>query len=303
MQVELGLQQLLLQHKVQTGKARILLLQGKDRFVDHGQAQRRWCGGAARVADVDLQRGHVARQEGIPIQPDVQGQLVGGVDHHQARVADNLTGCGDVISVQRQGSVQIGRQVDGGGCLPIGDIQRPGGQRLPLAGDVQIDRAAALRGQYLNLHRLTHPIGGPLGAQEDRARLPDTGLKVKEGFAPVAQRVLGAEFYLGVGLLGGEPQFPQAVRAGLRLVLDPVDDNVQLAFRRRAVRVCRQQVEDILQSRLQVTTLGNRFDEYSLLGHRQADAHLFGVIGAIGDRHLEDIVGHAALQSAHKVLG
>ncbi len=76
-----------------------------------------------------------------------------------------------------------------------------------------------------------------------------------------------------------------------------------VALGRAAVRVGGHQVEDVLQAGLEGAALGHGLDQDALLGHRDADAHLLGVGRAVGDGHLQDIVGHAALQAAHQVAG
>ena len=85
------------------------------------------------------------------------------------------------------------------------------------------------------------------------------------------------------------------------LVPQTVDGDVEVALGGSAVGIGGEQVDDVLQAGLELAAFGHGLDEDALLGHREADAHLLGVIGSIGDGHFQDEIGHAALQAPDKV--
>ena len=86
------------------------------------------------------------------------------------------------------------------------------------------------------------------------------------------------------------------------LVLLAVHLYGQVALGWRAIGVGGQEVEDVLKAGAKFTAFRHCFDQDALLGHRDADAHLFGVSCPIGHSNLEDVLSNAGIDSSNKVV-
>ena len=90
MQIVFRLQKLLFQHEIQFGEARVLLGQGKDRFVNDGQANG-CLNPAATPVNLDVQAGCITGTIEIEVIFESQGKIISPVDQYQPRIPGDDT--------------------------------------------------------------------------------------------------------------------------------------------------------------------------------------------------------------------
>jgi hypothetical protein len=298
----------LLQQEVQLGKAGVLALHGKDRLVDDGHAERGLHAALVPgVAGLKGQGRQVAGSIDVPVGRDGNVDVGGRVDDDQPRVADDGPVEQHLVGVQLDRAIHVGaggHRKPGHSVLYCG---RAGGQRLSLLDDVQVDAAVLDRGQGGQAHRLADDIGGAVGAQEHRvAALVD--VEPDRAARREARLVLGSDVQaVRLPGLGHKGKLCQAVRAAgqfCRAVLHPFDAYLQARRRGAAVGVGGENVDAVLDARLEHAALGDGLDDQRLRGEREHLAGLLGVVGLVNDGHFQRVLRLLCVQPrAGQVLG
>ncbi len=275
-----GRQQLLLQKHEDLGEAGLLVREREDGLVDDLDADggRHAAPGGVRDSEVDLRL--VARLEALAIRGDLDLEVVGRVDVDQAAVRDRIGVGRDLIGAHLDRAVHLGRQVERELALAVGRVDGARDERLSVAYDVDVDRAALLRGDRIEPDRVADLVDRAVGPEHQALRLRfHVELDLGGRGAPLG--VGRGEIERDGVLHGADVEHGDAARVGLerrrnRRALDR-------RLRGRAVRVGRQHVDAVLQVRQQLAALGNGHDEDRRVRDEHVAALGLDVLGRVLD--------------------